>query len=204
MSKVSPSLPGGVVENDSIDGSVTIHNAAPAATGKSIGNCNRLRFGKPSSFFFLFSIFSVLHSDAKRGDPLSTDAHKYLLGKMKFKKPVKVLGTIMRKEDPNARCLCFPGSLFMVSRELLRFWTHTSALIPCASSQNVWDVLLVLLLAYTLIILPMRLAFKVMDYPLLDYIIDALFIVDIIINFFAPFEDVENRFACYFIHRPFF
>ena len=54
--------------------------------------------------------------------------------------------------------------------------------------------MLAILLIYTLVVLPLRLAFGVMDYDALDYVIDALFITDIFINFNAPFEDLENRY----------
>ena len=58
----------------------------------------------------------------------------------------------------------------------------------------------------------MWLAFKIMDYVVLDYIIDALFIFDILINFNAPYEDVANRYlvtdrkkiACHYLSSWFF
>ena len=127
--------------------------------------------------------------------PLCDVTHFYMTKKRVFKKPVKVLGTIKRKEDDTVQCLFFPGTCWMVGA----FYFSSS---ECNSKkilwlfffQNLWDIVLAFLLVYTLIVLPLRLAFKVMDYPQLDYTIDALFITDIIINFNTPFEDLEQRY----------
>ena len=76
--------------------------------------------------FFLIKMNFPLHScssclsleldvNALKGVPLCTETHAYLMKKRKFKAPVKVLGTINRRQDPNAKWFCFPGSLFMVA-----------------------------------------------------------------------------------------
>ena len=82
---------------------------------------------------------------------------------------------------------------------------HTHIIIPhnCAdmdefvltessTKRAIWDIVVLFLLLYTLIYLPLRVAFGDDNIALLDVIIDILFILDIIVSFFVSYRDVDG------------
>ena len=63
---------------------------------------------------------------------------------------------------------------------------------PEGSFHKVWDIILVLLLVYTAIFVPYKIAFYDED-PMIviivDYCVDILFFTDVIVNFLTSIED---------------
>jgi len=63
---------------------------------------------------------------------------------------------------------------------------------PEGSFHKVWDIILVLLLVYTALFVPYKIAFYDVDPPtvvILDYCVDLLFFTDVIVNFITSIED---------------
>lgn len=61
--------------------------------------------------------------------------------------------------------------------------------------MRTWNIIMILLLVYTGLVLPPRLAFddeSGIDWYTFDIFIDSLFISDILVNFFCAFENNEG------------
>ena len=68
--------------------------------------------------------------------------------------------------------------------------------MPNSKFKTVWNLIIVLLLAYTSTVVPFQVAFVDVDSfatVIFNYIVDILFAVDIIVNFFSGFELANGR-----------
>lgn len=66
---------------------------------------------------------------------------------------------------------------------------------PYGTFMKFWNLLMILLLVFTGIVLPPRLAFDEesgIDWFYADIFIDSLFITDILVNFNSAFEDFDG------------
>lgn len=71
---------------------------------------------------------------------------------------------------------------------------------PYGEFIRAWNIVMILLLVYTGIILPPRIAFddeSGIDWLYVDIFIDSLFISDILVNFMCAFEDKEGQIVDY-------
>lgn len=69
---------------------------------------------------------------------------------------------------------------------------HSCLLMPSHKFKTFWTIVIVVLMLYTAIWVPFRIAFIEDDTPflmILDIIVDALFGIDIFINFISAIED---------------
>ena len=70
-------------------------------------------------------------------------------------------------------------------------------MLPDTKFKNIWDIIIMILLLYTATFLPIRTAFVDKD-PIglfeLETVIDALFFMDLIINFCSAYTDKNTGF----------
>ena len=68
--------------------------------------------------------------------------------------------------------------------------------MPTSKFKTVWNLLVILLLGYTSTVVPFQVAFIDEDTSFaafINYLIDVLFGLDIIVNFFSAYEDSNHR-----------
>ena len=68
--------------------------------------------------------------------------------------------------------------------------------MPSSKFKTFWNILVILLLGYTSTVVPFQVAFVDEDSgfaQFLNYCVDVLFGLDIIINFFSAYEDEHHR-----------
>lgn len=71
-------------------------------------------------------------------------------------------------------------------------------IFPDDPFRGFWDVMLILVLSYTCLIMPYRIAFlsdydDEIQWTIMDWTTDCIFYVDIIVNFFSAYYDVEDE-----------
>ena len=69
-------------------------------------------------------------------------------------------------------------------------------LFPDDSLRTKWDIFITILLIFTSIITPYRIAFyevDVLSWKVVDYVVDACFAIDIIMNFFSAYYDGNDE-----------
>jgi hypothetical protein len=69
-------------------------------------------------------------------------------------------------------------------------------IMPESEFKSVWNVLMIILLIYTATYMPFKIAFidaENLGTKIFDYTIDALFAIDIVVNFLAAFEGLDGK-----------
>lgn len=67
-------------------------------------------------------------------------------------------------------------------------------LMPENPFKSIWDVLMIVLLGYVLIVMPLRVAFYDQDgIDPVELTVDSLFFIDIILTFFTAYEDKDGK-----------
>ena len=110
-------------------------------------------------------------------------------------RPTRRRGNVVSASDPSAEETEDVDAV--IARNL---WKHHRMLPPDSKFKHNWDNMMLLFVLYTCTMVPLQLAFDDGEgftyhdaHAVLDYLIDALFIVDIVINFRTTHYDDEHQ-----------
>lgn len=113
-----------------------------------------------------------------------------------FQKKVKHPRKYLANRDSSASSSTLTSSDEEAKFYISRYYKYT--INPNATYKLIWDAIVSIIVIYSIIMVPLQLSFSVAiegGFHVVDWIIDVLFMIDIIVNFFTAYND--NRGTVY-------